>query len=387
MRDVAIIGIGQTKVGEHWDKSLKELATEAILAAIKDAGTDRVDSLYVGNMLSGELTGQEHLGALISDFVGLRGVEAVKIEAACGSGAAALRMGYIAVAGELADFVVVAGVEKMTDKPGDSVTASLAMAADGDFEAQNGLSFVALNALLMRRYMYEYGVKHEEFAPFAINAHRNAVNNPYAMFSFTVTADDFRKSKMIADPVNLLDSSPVCDGSAAVVLCPMDMIRRRDASARPVKIRASAVATDSLALHDRRDLLGLEGAALSAHKAYSQAGLGPQDMDLFELHDAFTIMSVLSLEACGFAERGKGARLGLDGDIAIGGRIPITTMGGLKARGHPVGATGMYQIVEVVEQLRGQAGKNQVSDARLGMAQNIGGSGATVITTILEGMD
>jgi acetyl-CoA C-acetyltransferase len=179
----------------------------------------------------------------------------------------------------------------------------------------------------------------------------------------------------------------VCDGSAAVVLCPMDMIRRRDASARPVKIRASAVATDSLALHDRRDLLGLEGAALSAHKAYSQAGLGPQDMDLFELHDAFTIMSVLSLEACGFAERGKGARLGLDGDIAIGGRIPITTMGGLKARGHPVGATGMYQIVEVVEQLRGQAGKNQVSDARLGMAQNIGGSGATVITTILEGMD
>jgi acetyl-CoA C-acetyltransferase len=336
-------------------------------------------------MLSGELTGQEHLGALISDFIGLRGVEAVKIEAACGSGAAALRMGYVAVAGELSDFVVVAGVEKMTDKPGDTVTASLAMAADGDFEAQNGLSFVSLNALLMRRYMYEYGVKHEAFAPFAINAHRNAVNNPYAMFPFPVTADDFKNAKMIADPVNLLDSSPVCDGAAAVVLCPADMACRF--SEHPVKIRASAIATDSIALHDRRDLLGLEGAVLSAHKAYSQAGLGPQDMDLFEVHDAFTIMSVLSLEACGFAERGKGAQLGLDGDIAIGGRIPITTMGGLKARGHPVGATGMYQIVEVVEQLRGQAGKNQVSDARLGMAQNIGGSGATVVTTILEAMD
>jgi acetyl-CoA C-acetyltransferase len=385
MRDVSIIGIGQTKVGEHWDKSLKELATEAVLAAIKDAGTDRVDSLYVGNMLSGELTGQEHLGALVSDFSGLRGVEAVKIEAACGSGAAALRMGYVAVAGELSDFVVVAGVEKMTDRSGDQVTASLAMAADGDFEAQNGLSFVALNALLMRRYMHEYGVKHEEFAPFAINAHRNAVNNPYAMFPFPVSAEDFKKAKMIADPVNLLDSSPVCDGSAAVVLCPTDIARRF--SEHPVRIRASAIATDSIALHDRRDLLGLEGAALSATKAYSQAGLGPQDIDLFEVHDAFTIMSVLSLEACGFAERGQGARLGLDGDIAIGGRIPITTMGGLKARGHPVGATGIYQIVEVVEQLRGQAGKNQVQDARLGMAQNIGGSGATVITTILEAMD
>jgi acetyl-CoA C-acetyltransferase len=385
MRDVSIIGIGQTKVGEHWDKSLKELATESILGAIRDAGTDRVDSLYVGNMLSGELTGQEHLGALISDFTGLRGVEAVKIEAACGSGAAALRVGYVAVAGELSDFVVVAGVEKMTDRPGDQVTASLAMAADGDFEAQNGLSFVALNALLMRRYMYEYGVGHEEFAPFAINAHQNAVNNPHAMFQFGITADDFKKAKMVADPVNLLDSSPVCDGAAAVVLCPSEIARRF--SERPVHIRASAVATDSIALHDRSDLLGLEGAALSATKAYSQAGLGPEDIDLFELHDAFTIMSVLSLEACGFAERGQGTRLGLEGDIAIGGRIPITTMGGLKARGHPVGATGMYQIVEVVQQLRGQAGKNQVQNARLGMAQNIGGSGATVITTILEAMD
>jgi acetyl-CoA C-acetyltransferase len=382
MRDASIIGIGQTKVGEHWDRSLKELATEAILGALKDAQVDRVDSLYIGNMLSGELTGQEHLGALVSDFTGLRGVEAVKIEAACGSGAAALRMGYIAVAGALSDFVVVAGVEKMTDRPSDQVTAGLAMAADGDFEAQNGLSFVALNALLMRRYMYEYGVKHEDFAPFAINAHNNAVNNPYAMFPFPVSADDFKKAKMIADPVNLLDSSPVCDGAAAVVLCPTDIARQF--SDHPVRIRASAIATDSIALHDRRDLLGLEGATLSAAKAYSQAGLGPQDMDLFEVHDAFTIMSVLSLEACGFAERSRGTRLGLDGEIAIGGRIPITTMGGLKARGHPVGATGMYQIVEVVEQLRGQAGKNQVQDARLGMAQNIGGSGATVITTILE---
>ena len=382
MRDVSIIGLGQTPVGEHWEKSLKVLAGDAIQAAIKDAQVERVDALYVGNMCSGTLNGQEHLGALISDWVGLRGVEAVKVEAACGSGAAALRLGYVAVAGELADFVVVAGVEKMTDRPGEQVTAALAMASDGDFEAQNGLSFVALNALLMRRYMHEYGVPHGDFAPFAINAHKNAIGNPYALFPHAVTVEDFCAAKMIADPVNLLDSSPVCDGAAAVVLCPTEIARQF--TARPVRIRASSAATDTIALHDRRDLLGLEGAALSASKAYSQAKVTPKDIDLFELHDAFTIMSVLSLEACGFAERGRGVRLGTQGDIAIGGQVPVTTMGGLKARGHPVGATGIYQVIEVALQLREQAGANQVRDARLGMAQNIGGSGATVVTTILE---
>ena len=382
MRDVSIIGLGQTPVGEHWEKSLKVLAGDAIQAAIKDAQVERVDALYVGNMCSGTLNGQEHLGALISDWVGLRGVEAVKVEAACGSGAAALRLGYVAVAGELADFVVVAGVEKMTDRPGEQVTAALAMASDGDFEAQNGLSFVALNALLMRRYMHEFGVSHRDFAPFAINAHKNAIGNPYALFPHAVTVEDFCAAKMIADPVNLLDSSPVCDGAAAVVLCPTEIARQF--TARPVRIRASSAATDTIALHDRRDLLGLEGAALSASKAYSQAKVTPKDIDLFELHDAFTIMSVLSLEACGFAERGRGVRLGTQGDIAVGGQVPVTTMGGLKARGHPVGATGIYQVIEVALQLREQAGANQVRDARLGMAQNIGGSGATVVTTILE---
>jgi acetyl-CoA C-acetyltransferase len=382
MRDVSIVGIGQTPVGEHWDKSLKELAGDAVTAAIKDAKVERVDALYVGNMLSGVLNGQEHLGALVSDWVGLRGVEAVKVEAACGSGAAALRLGYVAVAGELADVVVVSGVEKMTDRPSSQVTAALAMASDGDFEAQNGLSFVALNALLMRRYMHEYHVQHRDFAPFTINAHKNAVANPNALFSHPVTVEDFCSAKMIADPVNLLDSSPVCDGAAAIVLCPTEMAR--SFTDRPIRIRACAAATDTISLHDRRDVLGLEGVAVSAAKAYRQAGVTPKDIDLFELHDAFTIMSVLSLEASGFADRGRGVRLGGDGNIAIGGQIPITTMGGLKARGHPVGATGIYQAIEVVEQLRGQAGANQVRDARLGMTQNIGGSGATVVTTILE---
>ncbi|HEC34990.1 MAG TPA: thiolase domain-containing protein, partial [Anaerolineae bacterium] len=381
----AIIGIGQTKVGEHWEKGLRHLALEALQAAMADAGVGRVDALYVGNMLSGELAGQEHLGALIADFAGMRGVEAVKVEAACGSGAAALRLGYVAIAGGMADVVLVVGVEKMTDTPGPDTTTALAMAADADYEAAQGLSFVAINALLMRRYMHEHNYRKEDFAPFTINAHANAMNNPHAMFHVQVTPESYARARMIADPINLLDSSPVGDGAAAVVLAPAQWAHRFHHI--PVRIAASAVGTDAVALHDRRDPLVLEGAALSAHRAYQQAGVGPEEIDIFELHDAFSIMAALSLEAAGFARRGEGARLALEGEIGIHGRVPVATMGGLKARGHPVGATGVYQVVEVVQQLREQAGANQVPDARVGMAQNIGGSGATVITHILERME
>ena len=384
MRDVAVIGIGQTKVGEHWDVSIRHLALEPLQAAMADAGLTQADALYVGNMLSGELAGQEHLGALVADFAGLRGIEAFKVEAACGSGAAALRMGYIAVAGGLANVVVVVGVEKMTDTLAPDASTALAMAADGDYEAAQGVTFVAINALLMRRYMVEYGYNHQDFAPFAVNSHQNGMNNPYAMFRFPVKSERFTKAKMICDPINLLDSSPVCDGAAAVVLASADAAHAF--STAPVRIIASAVGTDTLAIHDRRDPLVLDGAALSAHRAYEQARVGPQDIDLFELHDAFGIMATLSLEAAGFADQGQGLRLALENEIGIEGRVPISTMGGLKARGHPVGATGVYQVVEVVQQLRGQAGANQVPNARIGMTQNIGGSGATVITHILERM-
>ncbi len=385
MRDVAIIGIGQTKVGEHWDISIRHLALEALQTAMADAGLAYADALYVGNMLSGELTGQAHLGALVADFAGLRGIEAIKIEAACASGSAALRMGYIAVAGGLANIVVVVGVEKMTDTLAPDASTALAMAADGDYEAAQGITFVALNALLMRRYMHEYGYSHQDFATFAVNSHRNGKNNPYAMFRFPVKAERFATAPMICSPVNLLDSSPICDGAAAVVLAPADAASAF--SEAPVRIAASAVGTDTLAIHDRRDPLVLDAAILSASRAYEQAGVGVQDLDLFELHDAFSIMSVLSLEAAGFAGKGQGLRLAMENEIAIGGRVPVSTMGGLKARGHPVGATGVYQAIEVVQQLRDQAGDNQVANARLGMAQNIGGSGATIITHIFERMN
>jgi len=385
LRNVSIIGIGQTPVGELWEMSLRHLAHDAVVAAMHDAGIERADALYVGNMLSGELAEQEHLGALIADFVGLRGIEAFKIEAACGSGAAALRVGHMAVAGGLHDLVIVCGVEKMTDAPGADTTAALALAADQEYEVTHGLSFVALNALLMRRYMYEYKVPHEAFAGFSVNAHRNGVGNPHAMFRSPITAEAYRKAAMIADPINLMDSSPICDGAAAVVLAPSDWAGHGRGAA--VRILASASATDSLAIHDRRDPLFLEAAYLSCQKAYLQAGVTPADIDLFELHDAFSIMSALSLEATGFARKGEGVRWAEDDGarIAINGELPISTMGGLKARGHPVGATGIYQVVEVVQQLRGQAGVNQVREARIGMAQSIGGSGTTVITHILAG--
>ncbi len=379
MRDVAIIGIGQTPVGEHWEKSLRHLAHDAIMAAMRDASIAGADALYVGNMLSGECNGQEHLGALIADFVGLRGIEAMKVEAACGSGAAALRVGMMAIASSAHELVLVCGIEKMTDALGNVTTSALATAADQEYEVSQGISFVGLNALLMRRYMHEYGITKDAFAGFTVNAHRNGANNPNAMFQSPVSEGAYARAGMIADPINLLDSSPVCDGAACVVLAPADGYRSR---AKAV-ILASAVAIDSLAIHDRRDPLVLDAAVISSQKAYAQARLTPADIDLFEVHDAFSIMSALSLEAAGFAPRGAGTRLAQEGAIAIGGRIPISTMGGLKARGHPVGATGVYQVVEVVQQLTGQAGSNQVSGATIGMTQNIGGSGATVVTHIL----
>lgn len=379
MRDVVIIGIGQTPVGEHWEKSLRHLGHDAIMAAMQDAGIETADALYVGNMLSGQLNGQEHLGALLADFVGLRGIEAMKVEAACGSGAAALRVGIMAVASGMHDVVLACGVEKMTDTIGSVTTTALATAADQEYEVSQGISFVGLNALLMRRYMHEYGVPHEVFADFTVNAHRNGANNPYAMFQRPISKAAYLRAGMIADPINLMDSSPVCDGAACVVLAPAGRFRHL----AQAKVLASGVGTDSLAVHDRRDPLVLEAAIISSQKAYAQARVTPADIDLFEVHDAFSIMSALSLEATGFAPRGGGVRLATDGEIAIGGRLPISTMGGLKARGHPVGATGIYQVVELVEQLTGQAGANQVQGATIGMAQNIGGSGATAITHIL----
>ncbi len=380
MREVAIIGIGQTKIDENWNQSIREIAVDAIRATLKDAGRETADGLFVGNMMSGILDMQNNLSVLVTDFSGLKNIESVKIDAACASGGAALRTGLMAVASGEMDSALVLGVEKMTDRHPHEVTAALATAADADFEVEMGITFVGLNALIMRRYMHEYGWKHADFAPFAINAHANALHNPYARLHQKISVEDFEKSAMIATPINLLDASPIGDGAAALYIVPAETVR----GGTRILVAGSASATDTLAIHDRVDALFLGAAYRSAQEAYKQAGVGPGDIDVFELHDAFTIMSALSLEACGFAERGQGIRLGLNGDILPTGRIPVTTRGGLKARGHPVGATGVYQIVEVVQQLRGDCGKTQVPEARIGMAQNVGGSGATIVTHILK---
>jgi acetyl-CoA C-acetyltransferase len=332
--------------------------------------------------MSSSANHQQHLGAYIADWVGLSHGEAYRIESACSSGAAAFRTGILAVASGEIDSAVVVGVEKMTDSPGDEITAALATAADADWEVDQGVSFVALNALLMRLYMQAYGWKHADFAQFSINAHNNAFQNPFARLHSKINSDDFERGAIIAEPINIMDASPMGDGAAAAILVPAQGIR--DASRAKVIVAGSGSATDSIAIHDRKDPIWLRAAEVSARNAYQQAGVEPEDIDVFEYHDAFTIMCALSLEACGFCERGKGPKLALDNDINLTGRIPVATFGGLKARGHPVGATGMYQIVEVVQQLRAEAGLNQVAGAKVGMAQNIGGSGSNIVTHILK---
>ncbi len=380
MRQVAILGIGQTKIDEHWEKSLREIGGDAAFAAMQDAGTEKVDSLFVGNMLAPIVNAQNQLGTFFADWIGLWKQEAVKVEAACASGAAAFRAGLMAVASGEVESALIIGVEKMTDKAGRDVTAALATAADVDYEGEQGISFVGINALMMRRYMHEFGWKHEDFAPFSINAHANALHNPFARLHEKITVEKFERSSRIATPINLLDASPTGDGAAALVIVPAEKAARLPR----ILVSASAAATDTIAVHSRKDPLFLQAAYESSQRAYHMAGLTHDDIDLFELHDAFSIMAVLSLEASGFAERGQGIRLGLDNEISPQGRVPVCTRGGLKARGHPVGATGIYQIVEVVQQLRGECGKTQVDGARIGMAQNIGGSGATILTHILR---
>lgn len=383
MRNVHIVGIGQTPVREHWNKGIRELGVEAVLAAMDDAQLDGVDALYAGNMLSGMLSGQENLGALLAEYAGMPGIEAVKVEAACGSAAAAFRQAVLAVGSGAVDSAVAVGVEKLTELSGSATTHGLATASDADYEASMGLSFVAINALLMRRYMHEFGVTKADFAPFVINAHRNAAHNPNAMFRYPVTTEAYRDAKVIADPINLLDSSPIGDGAAAVVVMAADS--GVAVPTTPLRVTACEMGTDTIAVDNRENPMWLKGVERSASRAMKRAGKAHGDIDLFEIHDAFSIITALSLEASGFVEYGKAVSWVSDARVAIDGELPLATFGGLKGRGHPVGATGLYQIVEAALQLRGDApGAIQVSDARCAMAQNIGGSGANVITTILE---
>ncbi len=378
MRGVAITGVGQVKVGENWETSLRELAYQSIREAVKDSGADRIDALYVGNMLGGELSGQEHLGALISDYCGFDGIEAVRVEAASASGGAALRQGFISVASGAHDTVVVTGVEQMTDVLQDKVTLGLSLSLDSEYELASGISLTALFALLTKRYLHEGYCTPEDLALFCVNAHKNGVGNEYAMFRREMPVDIILKSPVVADPIRALECPPVCDGSASVVLAPLDSV---DDS--PVRITGSAVATDTLGLDNREDPLMMRAVRESTEKALRMASRELEDVDFYELHDLFPITAALSLEASGFAKKGEGALLAREGEIALDGKIPITTMGGCKSRGNPMGACGVYQAAEATTMLRKKGGKNQI-ECEVGMIQCIGGTAATAITHILE---
>lgn len=378
MRPVSVVGIGQTPVRKEHSESLRQLGARAVHMALEDANVDDVDALYLANMLSDELQGQKHVAALVADEAGLRGVEALQLRAATAGGAAALRMGYLAVASGAADVVVVAGVEKM-NAPG--VTPVLAKALDAEREVPDGATLVSQNARLMRRYFRTYNAPEDALAPFAVTAHQNAARNPLAMFHKPhLSVADVMGSRVISPPIRLYDCAPISEGAAAVVLAPAG--QARTFSEQPVSLLASSVATDRFRIEDRENPLELAAARLSAQQALHQAGLKVEDVSFFEAHDAFTIMTCLLLEEVGFAAPGEGWRLAENGEIAPGGRIPLSTMGGLKARGHPIGATALYQVCEIVLQLTGRAGENQLPDPRQALMQSVGGAGVTVITHV-----
>lgn len=383
MTEVVIAGIGQTEVGEHWESGLRDLAYAAMHDALEEAGGLKPQSLFVGNMLAPNLSNQAHLGVLLADYAGLLGIEAVTVEAAGASGGAALRQGYLAVASGMVDVALVVGVEKFTDKVGPGVDAALATTGDADFEAVQGMTPSAQAALLMKRYMHEHRVPADGFASFALTAHANGVANPCAMFRKAIKPETYAKAEMVSDPLNMFDMAPTADGAAAVLLTRREYLPN-DISHPIVKITGSASSTDTLALHDRKDMLYFDTAQISAGKAMKQAGVTLDNVHLFEYHDVFSIYAALQLEAVGFAIRGQGWKLAADGEIGLQGKIPCATMGGMKARGFPGGAAGVYQAVEAVTQLRGQAGANQISGANTALIQSLGGPASTAVSHVLQ---
>lgn len=381
MRDVVVIGAGMTRFGELWGKSIKDIFVEAALKAIEDAGVDRIDSMYVGAMSPGLFVGQEHLGAVMADYLGVNPIPATHVESACASGGVAFRQAFLEVASGVSEIVLAGGVEKMTD--GAGVTEALASAADQEYEVYHGITFPGLYAMIARAHMHQYGTTREQLAAVAVKNHRNGAKNPNAQFRSEVTPEQVMKSTMVADPLRLLDCSPVSDGGAAVILASMDVAKKLQKN--PLRVIASSQASDTIALHSRKSITTLNSVVNAAEKAYRMADVKPKDIDLVEVHDCFTIAEIVVTEDLGFFEKGKGGEAAADGQTSLEcDIIPVNTSGGLKSKGHPVGATGIAQIIELYEQLNGRAGARQVPNAHLGMAQNMGGSGASCVIHILE---
>ncbi len=385
MRDVAIIGVGMNKWGELWEKSLRDIFVESALLAIEDAGVDHIDSMYVGCMTSGLFVGQEHLASLLADYLGAGPIASARVESACASGGLAVRTGFIDVASGMSDIVLVGGVEKMTDVGSDGATYALSTAADQEYEVYHGITFPGLYALMARSHMQKYGTTREQLAQVAVKNHENGSKNPSAQYPQKITVEEVLNCIMVADPLSILDCSPITDGAACLILCPVEMAKKISKKP-PVKIIASGNATDTIALHSRSDFTTLNATVKAAERAYKMAGLKPEDINLAEVHDCFTIAEIIITEDLGFFKKGEGGKAVASGMTSLGGKKPINTSGGLKSKGHPVGATGVAQVVEVVHQLRGEAGQRQVKDAKIGLTQNMGGSGGSAVVHIMQSM-
>jgi acetyl-CoA C-acetyltransferase len=383
MRDVAIIGIGMIKWGELWEKSLRDLCVEAALKCLDDAGTDRVDAMTIGTMSSGLFTGQEHLASMIPDYLGKKNLPAVRVESACASGGLAVRTAFTEIASGMSDYVLAIGVEKMTDVSGGEATYALATAADQEYEGYHGVTFPGLYAMMARAHMDRYGTTREQLAQVSVKNHHNGSMNPHAQFPFKVTQEQVIGAVMVTDPLTLMDCSPITDGAAAVLLAPADEVSKMNKHPLTV-ISGIGQATDTIALAQRADMLKLSVVEIAAQRALKMAGKTIRDMDFAEVHDCFTIAEIMVMEAMGIVEPGQGGPATLDGLTALDGKFPINPSGGLKSKGHPVGATGVAQICEVVTQLRGEAGDRQIKNAKTGMTQNMGGSGGSCVVHILE---
>lgn len=383
MREVVIVGTGMIKFGELWEKSLRDMCVEAAMNCFKDAGTDRVDSITIGCMSSGLFSGQEHLASLIPDYLGKRNIPATRVESACASGGLAVRTAFLEVASGVSDYSLAIGVEKMTDVSVNDATYALATASDRDYEAFHGITFPGLYAMMAKAHMDRHGTTREQLAEVAVKNHANGSLNPHAQFPFPVTRETVMNSTMIADPLRLLDCSPITDGAAAVLLTTREEAKKLNMDPL-IEITGIGMSTDTIALHQRKDILKLEAIENAVNRALMMAGKKIGEVDFAEVHDCFTIAEIMVIEAMGVVEHGMGGPSTMDGLTSLSGKFPINPSGGLKSKGHPVGASGVAQVCEVVDQLRGNAGKRQLERARVGLAQNMGGSGGSCVCHLLE---
>jgi acetyl-CoA C-acetyltransferase len=384
MRDVAVVGIGIMKWGELWEKSFRDIFSEAALNAMDDAGVDHIDSLYVGCMSGGLFVGQEHIGAIMADYIGQKNIPAAHVESACASGGLSFRQAFIEVASGMSDIVMAGGVEKMTDVSGDGATYALATAADQDYEVFHGVTFPGLYAMMARAYMKKYKLTREMLSAVPFKSHQNGSKNPYAQYPFPIKLEDVAKGVLVADPLHILDCSPITDGAACAILTTPQIAKKLK---KPyIKVSASAMATDTIALPQRETLTWLKSTEIAGKKALQMAGKKIDDIDMVEVHDCFSIAEIIVTESLGFFKPGRGGQAAAEGVTALDGKIPVNPSGGLKSKGHPVGATGIGQIVEIVKQLRGEAekGRQIKSSPKVGMTQNMGGSGASAVVHILE---